>query len=47
MICLYLAFWKQTRLIQSQEQADKIFYEAALSADKQRILPGKMAVEDT
>ena len=31
----------------SQEQVDKIFYEAAMAANKQRILLAKMAVEET
>ena len=31
----------------TQEQVDKIFYEAAMAANKQRILLAKMAVEET
>ena len=31
----------------SQEQVDKIFYEAAMAANKQRIPLAKMAVEET
>ena len=31
----------------TQEQVDKIFYEAAMAANKQRIPLAKMAVEET